>query len=241
MLPAPKITEQDMLDRVLWRDGLMLIINKPPGLPVHPGPGGGPNLEYYFKYLQYGLPNPPSLAHRLDRDTSGCLILGRHPKALRRLGKMFEAKRIEKTYWAICIGAPETDTGICKLALKKKSQLKTSWWMEVCADDDADAMPCETHWKVLAKAGRLSLIEFTPKTGRTHQIRVHATALGCPLLGEQIYGNLADADKQVPIHLHARSVRVPIYPAKDAVVATAPLPDHMQETLKDFTGFAVSD
>lgn len=241
MLPAPTLNEQLMQARVLYRDGLMLIINKPAGLPVHAGPGGGPNLEYYFRHLQYGLPNPPALAHRLDRDTSGCLILGRHPKALRRLGKMFESKRIEKTYWAVCIGAPPTPTGICTLPLKKRANLKTSWWMEVCDVADPDAMPCETHWQVLAQQGRLSLIEFSPKTGRTHQIRVHAEALGCPLLGEQIYGKLSDDDKKVPIHLHARSVRVPIYPAKEAVTATAPLPDHMLETLADFTNFAFAD
>lgn len=79
----------DITPRLLYRDGLVLIIDKPAGLPVHGGPGGGDNLEMYFDQLRFGLPRPPGLAHRLDRDTSGCLVLGRHPKALRRLGKLF--------------------------------------------------------------------------------------------------------------------------------------------------------
>ncbi len=76
----------NIADRVLYRDGLVLVIDKPAGIPVHSGPGGGPHLEHWFPLLRFGLPRPPALAHRLDRDTSGCLVLGRHPKALRRLG-----------------------------------------------------------------------------------------------------------------------------------------------------------
>ena len=77
----------NLADRVLYRDGLVLVIDKPAGIPVHAGPGGGPNLEHWFPLLRFGLPKPPALAHRLDRDTSGVLVLGRHKKALRRLGK----------------------------------------------------------------------------------------------------------------------------------------------------------
>src|SRR5690606_28239634 len=91
----------DLQARVLHRDGLILVIDKPAGLPVHAGPGGGANLEALFDALRFGLPTPPALAHRLDRDTSGCLVLGRHRKALAKLGRLFQAGAVEKVYWAV--------------------------------------------------------------------------------------------------------------------------------------------
>src|SRR5246127_655102 len=97
----PRRAGLDLAARGLFRDGLMLIVDKPAGLPVHAGPGGGPNLEALFDQLRFGLPRPPSLAHRLDRDTSGCLVLGRHPKALRKTGAMFAAGKAKKVYWAM--------------------------------------------------------------------------------------------------------------------------------------------
>src|SRR5262245_48927150 len=98
---AAGLTAEEILARVLYRDGLVIVVDKPAGIPVHAGFGGGPNLEQSFVHLTFGLPKPPSLAHRLDRDTSGCLVLGRHTKALRELGAMFEDGRVRKTYWAV--------------------------------------------------------------------------------------------------------------------------------------------
>src|SRR3954454_17491836 len=95
----------NLTDRILYRDGLMLVIDKPAGIPVHAGPGGGPNLEHWFPLLRFGLPKPPALAHRLDRDTSGCLVLGRHPKALRRLGRLFAERTVGKGYWGVAASA----------------------------------------------------------------------------------------------------------------------------------------
>ena len=105
------MTPEEMLKRLLYRDALMLIIDKPAGLPVHAGPGGGPNLEQDLDALRFGLPNPPGLAHRLDRDTSGCLVLGRQRKGLSRLGKLFQEGLVEKTYWAITTGYPKEAEG----------------------------------------------------------------------------------------------------------------------------------
>src|SRR4051812_13109839 len=101
------MTPEALHSRILYRDGLVLVIDKPAGLPVHAGPGGGPNLERSFDQLRFGLPHPPALAHRLDRDTSGCLVLGRHRKALARLGRLFQAGLVGKTYWAIVEGMPK--------------------------------------------------------------------------------------------------------------------------------------
>src|SRR5258705_11203918 len=108
---VPGLTADEIQARVLHRDGLMLVINKPAGLPVHRGPKGGANLEASFDALRFGLPRPPVLAHRLDRDTSGCLVLGRHRKATASLGLLFKHGRISKTYWAVVEGGPAGDQG----------------------------------------------------------------------------------------------------------------------------------
>jgi len=111
--------KQGLADRVLYRDGLILVVDKPAGIAVHPGPGGGPDLESVFDALRFGLPHPPALAHRLDRDTSGCLVLGRHPKALRRLGALFSGGLVEKVYWAVVEGRPPEAQGRVETGLRK--------------------------------------------------------------------------------------------------------------------------
>ena len=117
----------DMLaSRVLFRDAWLLIIDKPAGLPVHGGSGGGDHLENYFEALRFGLPRLPSLAHRLDRDTSGCLALGRHKQSLKTLGNLFAAGKIHKTYWAVTDGIPEKKQGRINLPLAKQTTQKKS-------------------------------------------------------------------------------------------------------------------
>jgi tRNA pseudouridine32 synthase/23S rRNA pseudouridine746 synthase/23S rRNA pseudouridine1911/1915/1917 synthase len=212
-----------LVDRVLFRDAMMLVIDKPAGLPVHAGPGGGPNLEQFFDALRFGLPRLPALAHRLDRDTSGCLILGRHRKALARLGKMFQNGRIAKTYWAIVVGVPPASEGTIDLPLQKVNR-KDGWRMFA----DPGGQTAVTGYSVLGKGDGLSFVEFHPQTGRTHQIRVHAAAMGCPILGDPIYGA---PECPVPLHLHSRGVVIPIYPTRDPIVVTAPPPPHMLKTL----------
>ena len=110
-MPKPPLSEAEIQARLLYRDGLILILDKPAGLPVHAGPGGGPNLEQCFEALRFGLRAPPALAHRLDRDTSGCLVLGRHRKALAKLGRLFQEGKVDKTYWAAVVGSPPQPEG----------------------------------------------------------------------------------------------------------------------------------
>ncbi len=216
---------------LLYRDAMMLIIDKPAGIPVHAGPGGGPNLESHFEALRFGLPRVPALAHRLDRDTSGCLILGRHRQALARLGKLFQAGRIEKTYWAVVRGAPPADEGRIELALAKRSDAKRGWWMKT----DPEGMSAITDYKVLGRGDGLAWLELHPRTGRTHQIRVHCAEIGCPLLGEPIYGRPAGEPRPEapaePLHLHARAITVPLYPTKPPITAEAPVPAHLRTAL----------
>ena len=116
------MTPEEMVSRLLYRDALMLVIDKPAGLAVHKGPKGGASLEDWFEHLRYGLPRPPALAHRLDRDTSGCLVLGRHPKALRRLGALFANGRVEKVYWAVVNGQPPEAEGSIESGLKSSTE-----------------------------------------------------------------------------------------------------------------------
>lgn len=225
MPPASSLTPDDLAARVLHRDGLMLIVDKPAGLPVHAGPKGGPNLEALFSGLRFGLPRDPALAHRLDKDTSGCLVLGRHRKALARLGKLFSNGRVGKTYWAVARGSPAEDEGRIDAPLAKRSPDR-GWWMAV----DPAGAPSVTEWRVKARGRGLSWIEFTPLTGRTHQIRAHAAHIGLPLLGDPIYGQ--EPAGGAALHLHARAVSVPMRENQPPVTAEAPLPAHIAATFE---------
>jgi tRNA pseudouridine32 synthase/23S rRNA pseudouridine746 synthase/23S rRNA pseudouridine1911/1915/1917 synthase len=208
---------------LLYRDGLMLVIDKPAGIPVHAGPGRGPHLEHWFPLLRFGLPHPPALAHRLDRDTSGCLVLGRHPKALRRLGALFREGKIEKVYWAVVAGTPAEPEGVIDAPLRKDTTRRVGWRMEI----DPAGQHAVTEYRVLAAAEGRAWLELRPKTGRTHQIRVHCAALGCPVVGDPTYGGPAGE----PLQLHARAITIPLYPARTAIEVAAPVPPHMLGTL----------
>ncbi|HEX2582417.1 MAG TPA: RNA pseudouridine synthase [Dongiaceae bacterium] len=209
-------------ERVLYRDGWILVLDKPAGVPVHAGPGGGESLESYFDALRFGLPRPPFLAHRLDRDTSGCLVLGRHKQALRKLGEVFASGSVEKTYWALTDSVPHEPRGRLEYALKKVST-KAGGWRMIVTPDGQRAI---TDYVVMGQdpaTGR-AWLALTPLTGRTHQIRVHLAALGCPVAGDRQYGQPGDSR---PLHLHARSIVLPIYSEKPPVSVTAPVPPHL--------------
>jgi tRNA pseudouridine32 synthase / 23S rRNA pseudouridine746 synthase len=173
------MTAEEMVSRLLYRDGLMLVIDKPPGMAVHRGPKGGESLEDHFDALRFGLPRPPALAHRLDRDTSGCLVLGRHRKALAQLGRLFKSGAVEKIYWAVVEGSPDTDEGMIELTLARLDATR-GWWMK----HDPAGQPAVTKWKVM---GRNS----PPPCGEESAVGVGASGtpvdalphLATPLLG----------------------------------------------------------
>jgi tRNA pseudouridine32 synthase/23S rRNA pseudouridine746 synthase len=221
--PAPP----DLAARVLYRDGLMLVIDKPAGLPVHRGPKGGASLEDYFDALRFGLPRAPALAHRLDKDTSGCLVLGRHRKALAHLGLLFKHGKVGKTYWAVVEGSPSEDTGTIDLPLGRLNDAR-GWWMK---PDRDHGVPAVTTWRVLGRGLGLSWLALEPLTGRTHQLRVHCAAMGWPIVGDAIYGT-APRTGGPPLQLHARAIVIPISKNRDPVQVTAPLPDHMRGRLQ---------
>ncbi|HEY4140914.1 MAG TPA: RNA pseudouridine synthase [Pseudolabrys sp.] len=219
------MTPEEMLSRLLYRDGLMLVIDKPAGLSVHRGPKGGISLEDYFDALRFGLPRDPALAHRLDKDTSGCLVLGRHRKALALLGKLFKNGRIGKTYWAVVEGGPAEDEGRIDMPLGKLDEDR-GWWMK----PDPEGKPAVSNWKVMGRCDGHTWLALEPLTGRTHQLRVHCAEMGFPILGDPIYGS-APRQGGPPLHLHSRQIVVPISKNKPAVAVEAPAPKHMQEML----------
>lgn len=231
--PVPAYPADFLVERVLFRDQMVIVLDKPAGIPVHAGTGGGANLEQYFPALAFGLPRLPALAHRLDRDTSGCLVLGRHRKALARLGKLFANGRVEKIYWAIVEGSPPADAGTIDVPLQKVNR-KDGWRMFA----DPGGQPSVTEYRVLGRSDGRSWVEFRPRTGRTHQIRVHSAAIGCPILGDTIYG-LAAAGS--PLQLHARQVTVPLYPTREPITVTAPPPAHMMSALEAFGPMGASE
>ena len=214
-----------MVARLLYRDGLMLVIDKPAGMAVHRGPKGGDSLEDHFDALRFGLPRAPALAHRLDRDTSGCLVLGRHRKALAALGKMFKTGKIGKTYWAVVEGGPDADEGTIEIPLGKRDETR-GWWMK----RDAEGQAAVTTWKVVGRGTDLTWLAMEPVTGRTHQLRVHAAEMGWSIVGDNIYGSAPRTGGPI-LHLHSREVVVPISKNKPPVAVIAPVPEHMRERL----------
>ena len=221
-----ELSAEEIQARVLHRDGLMLVIDKPAGLPVHRGPKGGPNLEASFDALRFGLPRPPVLAYRLDRDTSGCLVLGRHRKATASLGLLFKHGRISKTYWAVVQGGPEETEGNIDLPIGRLNA-ERGWWQKI----DEDGQKAATNWKVLGRSEGLTWLSLEPLTGRTHQLRVHTKAMGWPIVGDNIYGN-GPRFGEPRLHLHAREIVIPISRNKEPVRVTAPAPEHMHERLR---------
>lgn len=221
-LAPPRTTRQvpsDIARQVLHQDDEVLILDKPAGLPVHAGPRGGASLEDWLPALQQGKRHLPQPAHRLDADTSGCLALGRTKPALAALGAVFAAGRAEKVYWAVLRGAPAAAEGVVDAPLRKTSSKAQGWRMEV----HPEGQPARSAWRVLGGAEGMSWVELRPATGRTHQLRVHCAHLGCPILGDPVYGGGAGR-----LQLMARSLVLPLDPPRRA---TAPVPGHMRAAL----------
>lgn len=212
---------------ILFEDAEALVIDKPAGLPIDRPRAGGTCLADHLDDLRLGFQRPPVAVHRLDRDTSGCLLLARNPKAMKRLAAAFEERRVAKRYLGIVAGELPEDEGVIELALAKVSTAKDGWRMIPARK----GKPALTLWRRLAQHDGRTLVEFRPETGRTHQIRVHAAAgLGHPLLGDPVYGTAGSAPRTM---LHAIGLTVP-REGKAAIDATSPLP-------VDFAALGFSD
>ncbi|HVY16061.1 MAG TPA: RNA pseudouridine synthase [Rhodopila sp.] len=203
----------------LFRDPRFVVLDKPPGLPVHPARAGGPSVEDVFPSLSRRK-DGPWLAHRLDTDTAGCLVVALRKAALLAAQQAFAAGLARKTYWAVLDGPVAADAGTVDAPLLRVSTPKG--WRIV---PDPRGQPAISDWRVRGRAGGLTWIEVHPRTGRTHQVRVHAATLGAPILGDAQYGSSA----RVKLHLLARAIHLPLDPPVDAV---ADPPAHMRPALE---------
>lgn len=230
---------------VIYEDEDVIALNKPPGIAVQGGSKITRHIDGMLGALTGKNKEKPKLVHRLDRDTSGVMILAKSANAAAALGKSFKHRTARKYYWAITVPAPDIDEGVIDVPLEKNTGAKH----ELVRQDIKDGKPAVTNYAVLEKVGkRAAWVVFWPRTGRTHQLRVHALLMGCPIMGDGKYGGKAafldgteDAIAQ-KLHLHARRLVLP-HPsgAKGRMIdVTAPLPDAFADTWRYF-GFDVND
>jgi tRNA pseudouridine32 synthase/23S rRNA pseudouridine746 synthase len=203
----------------LFRDHRFVVLDKPAGLAVHPGPSGRPSVEDWFPMLSRRKEGP-WLAHRLDADTSGCLVIALRHAALLTAQACFATGSARKTYWAVVAGPVSDERGVVCAPIRRRTT-PLGWRMIV---DAAAGQPAVTEWRVLGRATGLTWLALRPLTGRTHQVRVHCLALGAPICGDERYGG-GDGG----LHLLARSIDLPLDPP---VNATAEPPPHMIAALE---------
>ncbi len=238
--PAPHIdprAQHELEQRVLYRDEQIIVLNKPHGLPVQGGPGITKHLDGMLDLLRFGSPHRPRLVHRLDRDTSGVILLARTPGVAAKLAALFRGRDIEKIYWAVVAGRPVPVAGRIDLPLVRIGGTRGERTAPA-SRTDKDAAHALTDYETCDNAGqKFAWLELRPRTGRTHQLRVHCQALGTPILGDVKYaepdhmGTGAATVEGLPteLHLHARALVFP-HPAGGTLMVEAPLPPHMQET-----------
>jgi len=239
--PKP-VDERDakaLLRMIIHKDAEVLVLDKPHGLPVQGGPGILKHLDGMLDALQLDAAERPRLVHRLDRDTSGVLVLARTVGAASKLAAAFRSRDVEKTYWAVVLGEPSPPAGRINMALIRQGGPRGE--RTAPAEQGEDGVHAITDFRTLdAVRRKAAWLEMKPLTGRTHQLRVHAAeALGCPILADGKYGGQAAHMEGLPaeLHLHARALRLP-HPTGGFLEVAAPLPQHMKETFA-FFGFEV--
>jgi 23S rRNA pseudouridine955/2504/2580 synthase len=223
---------------VIHKDDDVLAINKPAGLAVQGGSGTVRHLDGMLDALTFEAAERPRLVHRLDRDTSGVMLLARNRAAAAHLGRSFRARSTRKIYWAVTVGVPRLPRGRIDIAIAK-TQGPGGERMSAGGEDGKRAV---TYYRIIERSGnRLAWVAFWPQTGRTHQIRVHAMEIKTPILGDGKYGGndaFVQSD-EVPrqLHLHARELSLPHPSGRGALSVRADLPPHMRETWS-LMGFA---
>ncbi len=233
--PATEAETEALLARVLHKDERVIIIDKPAGMAVQGGTGVRRHLDAMLDALRFG-GERPRLVHRLDKDTSGVMVLARTARSAADLAKAFHSRDVRKLYWAVVAGVPKPAEGRVDLALAKLPGRGG----ERMAPDTEAGLRAITDYRVLEHAGRRAAwLALEPLTGRTHQLRAHCAALGTPILGDGKYGGtgafLEGTELSPKLHLHARALQIP-RPGGGVVTAEAPLPEHMRATWK-FFGF----
>lgn len=255
--PAPKpavvgVPDADaamIRDAVLWKDEHIIALNKPPGLPSQGGSGQGiRHVDALTEALKFGYKERPVLVHRLDKDTSGVLLLARTPRIARRLGEAFRHRNTRKIYWAIVAGVPSPEMGTIRYGLVKeggRGNEKMRCILPRDIDSTEGAKRATTDYAVIERlASRAAWVALVPVTGRTHQLRAHMAELGHPIIGDGKYGtrsqeNLGDGwgaqlggDISRKLHLHARRISFEHPVTGKPVTIEAPLPEHMARSWK---------
>jgi tRNA pseudouridine32 synthase/23S rRNA pseudouridine746 synthase len=207
-------------DNILFIDAEALVLDKPAGLPVDAPRRGGDSIAARLGELRCGFRRPPTPMHRLDTDTSGCLLFARTAKARAMFQQLFETRAVEKYYLAVVAGEIAAEQGVIDVPLAKTSSADAGWKMVA----DVHGLEATTRWRRLSVRDGSTLVEFRPLTGRTHQIRVHAReAFGRGIVGDRVYGIPGG-----PMLLHASRLVVP-RERKAAIDVTAPLPEYFGE------------
>jgi 23S rRNA pseudouridine955/2504/2580 synthase len=223
--------------RVVHCDDHIIVLDKPAGLAVQGGSQTIRHLDGMLDVLRFGGARP-KLVHRLDRDTSGVLVLARTTATATALTRAFRTRAVRKLYWAVVVGVPKRPHGLIDLALAKTSSAGGEK-MGAALDAKRRAV---TRYRVVEAAGRrVAWLALEPLTGRTHQLRAHCAALGVPILGDGKYGGRAAFSLGNAVgrglHLHAAAIVFP-HPADGLFSAQAPLPQHMQQTWQQL-GFSL--
>jgi 23S rRNA pseudouridine955/2504/2580 synthase len=231
--------QRDLEAMILYRDDAVIVLNKPAGLPSQGGKGISVHLDGMLDGLRFGGTERPKLVHRLDRDTSGVLLLARGVKQASKLAAAFRGRDVEKTYWALLAGVPQILEGRIDLPLTRIEGPGSSR-AEPAARGDKEATRAVTNYRIIDYAGKkFAWAELNPVTGRMHQLRVHCLALGTPILGDAAYG-AAFAEGFAPqLHLHARRLRIP-HPDGGTLTVEAPPPKHLRDSLVHL-GFTIPD
>lgn len=240
--PVPQLSARDSAEiqgLVIHRDDWVIALDKPSGLAVQGGSGTERHVDGMLDALRFGYDERPRLVHRLDKDTSGLLLIARTGLAARRLAESFRDRETEKLYWAVVVGVPPRPEGAIDLPLAKRPGARDRETMQVDHEEGQKAL---THFRVLDRAAnRAALLALWPRTGRTHQLRVHCAEIGCPILGDRKYGGeeallsaVADSRR---LHLHARRLTLPHPSGKGTLRLQAGLPPHFRRTVEAF-GFA---
>jgi 23S rRNA pseudouridine955/2504/2580 synthase len=217
-------------EMVIHRDSAAIVVNKPPGLATQGGTGTTTHLDGLLDGLADEKGSRPKLVHRLDKDTSGVLLLARTARSAAFFSKAFSGRTARKVYWAIVAGVPSIDDGIIELPIAKQPGTGG----EKMHVDEEEGLAARTRYRVIDQAGnRAAWVELQPHTGRTHQLRVHMAAIGHPIIGDGKYGGpdaFLTGNISRKLHLHARRLRID-HPDEGRIDVIAELPNHFAETV----------
>ena len=240
--PGPKHAlskaDRDFLASItLYEDDDLLVVNKPPGIAVQGGTKTTHHIDRLLEGLGDGPETRPRLVHRLDRDTSGVLVIAKRRSVAAKLGRAFQTRSVRKIYWALLHGVPRPPQGKVEAALVKASGPEGDRIRKARAGEQDIAQSAVTHYAVVDRAGQqVAFVSLKPVTGRQHQLRAHMAILGHPILGDEKYHGDKDLPEGIPnkLHLHARRISFPHPSGEGMVDVTAPLPEHMTRTFADF-------